>query len=180
MVPLAPLSTLPPALGVLGGATQRGCSGKRLNVGSIHAAEGLGCLPQGPASALQMWHDSWPVVGVRDCPPWSRSQALSLGLGGDTGWGSGLSPRQSPGCAVHQCTYSLSLPDPGGPGLLAALQSPCLLGSWWGTRRATSPWARGTPFLCVWTSFSSGPRGRAREAAGAREASFLPLGLSFQ
>ena len=47
MVLLAPLSTLPPALGVLGGATQRGCSGERLSVGSVHAAEGLGCLPRG-------------------------------------------------------------------------------------------------------------------------------------
>ena len=76
----------------------------------------------GAASALQMWPDPWPAVGVRDCPPRSRARALSLGLGGDTGWGSGLSPRRGPGCAVHQGPSFLSLPDPGGPGLLVALQ----------------------------------------------------------
>lgn len=82
--------------GGLEGAPQKGCSGERLNVGSIHAAEGFGCLPRGRASALQTSHDLWPVVGVRDCPPWSRSRALSLGLEGDTGWGSGLSPQAEP------------------------------------------------------------------------------------
>ena len=88
MVPPCPLPW-----GGLGGAAQKVCGGERLNMGSICAAEGLGCLPWRRASALQTWHDLWPVVGVRDCPPWSGSRALSLGFGGDTGWGSGLSPQ---------------------------------------------------------------------------------------
>lgn len=91
MVPPCPLPW-----GGLEGAPQKGCSAERLNVGSIHAAEGFGCLPRGRASALQTSHDLWPVVGVRDCPLWSRSRALSLGLEGDTGWGSGLSPQAEP------------------------------------------------------------------------------------
>lgn len=86
-------STLPPALGGPWGSCSKGVRWRKAEHGVHLRCRRPWCLPWRRASALQTWHDLRPVVGVRDCPPWSGSRALSLGFGGDTGWGSGLSPQ---------------------------------------------------------------------------------------